>query len=172
MAHSFTAARAAGVYSGTLRKAIHEFKYGGHRMLAEPLGQLLYRYLTKDADFPWESADILVPVPIHSTRKRFRGYNQSELLANELSRLTGKPVVPDAIARCLRTRAQVDLSEEGRRVNMRNAFSVEKPELLKGKVVLLIDDVATTCSTAHECSLTLLKGNAARVYVACVAFDL
>lgn len=172
MPRSFTTARAAGVYSGPLRKAVHEFKYGGHRMLAEPLGQLLFDYLSHDSDFPWESADLLIPIPIHHTRKRLRGYNQSELLAEEISRLTGKPVMRDAVSRTVNTRPQVSLSEEGRRCNIRNAFSVSDNIDLKKKVILLIDDVATTCSTVHECSLALLKGGAARVYVACLAFDL
>lgn len=141
-------------------------------MLAEPLAKLLHRYLTEDADFPWESADVVVPVPIHPTKRRQRGYNQSELLAEELCRLTGKPLLSDALIRQMRTRSQVELSGQQRRENMRNAFKVTKPEETRGRIVLLVDDVTTTCSTAHECSLALLRGNAAKVYVICLALDL
>lgn len=167
---SFKAARAAGEYSGVFKDAIHQFKYSGHRMLASPLAHVLHNYLETDADLDWNAADVIVPVPIHHVRKRLRGYNQSELLAKELSRLTGKPVVTGAVKRIIRTKAQVDLSRTGRRENMKGAFRVVSPEVIKGKKVLLIDDVATTCSTVHECSLALRAGGATRVYVLCLAF--
>lgn len=167
---SFTAARAAGVYQGVLREAIHAFKYGGARMLADPLAQALYRYLTVYSDIPWRRAECIVPVPIYPARKRIRGYNQSELLAERLSAMTGLPLVIDAVVRNRHTRPQVELSGEERRSNVIGAFEVRKPELVRGKIVLLVDDVATTCSTTHECSLTLLAGGARKVYVACLAF--
>ena len=167
---SFTAARAAGVYQGVLREAIHAFKYGGARMLADPLAQALYRYLTVYSDIPWRRAECIVPVPIYPARKRIRGYNQSELLAERLSAMTGLPLVIDAVVRNRHTRPQVELSGEERRSNVIGAFEVRKPGLVRGKIVLLVDDVATTCSTTHECSLALLAGGARKVYVACLAF--
>ena len=167
---SFTAARAAGLYSGVLREAIHAFKYGGARMLADPLAQVLYRYLTVYADIPWRRAECIVPVPIYAARKRVRGYNQSELLAERLSAMTGLPFVTNAVVRSRHTRPQVELSGDERRANVIGAFEVRKPEGIRGKIVLLVDDVATTCSTTHECSLALLNGGARKVYVACLAF--
>ena len=167
---SFATARAAGMYSGVFREAIQAFKYGGGRMLADPLAQVLYRYLTVYADFPWRRAECIAPVPIYPARKRVRGYNQSELLAERLSAMTGLPLAADAVVRKRHTRPQVELSGDERRANVVGAFEVRKPEAIRGKIVLLVDDVATTCSTIHECSLALLNGGARKVYVACLAF--
>jgi competence protein ComFC len=167
---SFTAARAAGDYSEVLRQSIHAFKYGGMRQLADPLAHLLYRYLTARADIPWRRADFIAPVPIHPTRQRVRGYNQSELLAEKLSGMTGLPPLIGGVVRNRRTRPQVELSGDQRRDNVRSAFSVPDQALVKGKNILLVDDVATTCSTIHECSLSLVTAGALNVYVVCVAF--
>lgn len=167
---SFTAARAAGDYSGTLREAIHAFKYSGLRVLADPLAHVLYRYLTMRADIPWRRADCIAPVPIHPARQRVRGYNQSGLLAECLSDMTGLPLLKGVLVRSRFTKPQVELSGDERRLNVEAAFGVTKPAEVKGKTVLLIDDVATTCSTIHECSLALLAGGALRVYVVCLAF--
>jgi ComF family protein len=139
-------------------------------MLAEPLASILYDYLTNSADFPWRRAQCIVPVPIHPERLRVRGYNQSELLAGELSKLVELPLVADAVFRSVRTRPQVELSGDERRSNVKSAFQVTKPEAITGKIVLLVDDVATTCSTVHECSLTIKNVGASKVYVLCLAF--
>ncbi|MHB0912514.1 MAG: double zinc ribbon domain-containing protein [Armatimonadota bacterium] len=163
---SFEAARAAGIFTGSLRDAIHAFKYGGHRMLARPLAEILAAYLTRHADIPWERADRIVPVPIHPARKRLRGYNQSELLAGELSSLLGLPVAL-ALHRIAVSDPQVDLSGAARRENVRGIFRADAD----AGTVLLVDDVATTCSTLHECSLALLASGVERVYAVCLAFD-
>ena len=167
---SFTTARAVGDYDGVLKEAIHGFKYGGNRILAGPLAQMLHRYLTKAADFPWRRADCIIPVPIHHARQRVRGYNQSELLAEELCGMTGLALISDAVIRKRHTRPQVEMSGDERRENVKSAFRVTEPSEIKGKIVLLIDDVATTCSTIHECSLALLDAGAFKIYVVCLAF--
>lgn len=171
-ARAFTAARAVGVYSGTLRHAIHQFKYNGARMLADPLAGLLYSYLTTTCDYPWKRADCIIPVPIHPSRYRMRGYNQSELLAVKLSDLTGLPVVNDALVRGRCTRPQVELSAEDRRINMKDAFTVEKPHLVARRTPILVDDVSTTSSTIYECSRALIRHGSTRVYALCLAVDL
>jgi len=168
---SFTAARAAGEYSGVLKEAVHHFKFNGHRMLAPILADLFYAYLIHSTDFPWRSADVIIPIPIRNARKRERGYNQSELLAEELSRLINKPLARNAVKRIGSSHPQVNLSREERLKNVKGAFQVVFPSELVKKKVLLIDDVATTCSTVHECSRTLLDAGASKVYVLCLAFD-
>ena len=139
-------------------------------MLADPLAHVLYRYLTTRADFPWRRANCVVPVPIHPARQRVRGYNQSELLAERLCEMTGLPLLSNVLVRRQHTRAQVELSSDERRENVKAAFQATEPSQVKGKIVLLVDDVATTCSTVHECSLALLSGGAFKVYVVCLAF--
>jgi len=169
---SFEAARAAGDYSGILRDAIHAFKYGGARALADPLAHLLCRYLTMSSDIPWRRAECIIPVPMYPAKERIRGYNQSVLLAECLGDMIGLPVLTNVLQRRVSTKAQVALSGKRRRENVVGAFGVSPPEAgeLSGKTVLLVDDVATTCSTIHECSVTLLGAGARRVYVACLAF--
>lgn len=167
---SFSAARAAGTYEGALREAIHKFKYSGARMLAKPLAELMFEYLSGHADIPWRKADFIVPVPIHPARERQRGYNQSYLLAECLSKKTGKPLLADAIIRRRYTQPQVGLPGELRRTNVRGAFAVCGHSNFQGKTILLVDDVSTTCSTVHECSATMLQSGAASVYVICLAF--
>lgn len=168
---SFTSARAVGVHSGVLREAVHVFKYAGGRMLADPLAHLLYRYLITRADFPWRRAECVVPVPIHPARQRVRGYNQSELLAERLSELIQKPLMTEAVARIRHTRPQVQMSGEDRRNNLKGAFRALRPEELRGRNILLVDDVSTTCSTLHECSLALLSAEASNIYAVCLTFD-
>lgn len=167
---SFTAARASGDYGGVLKQAIHDFKYGGMRALADPLAHQMYLYLTTRSDIPWRRADFIAPVPIHHTRERVRGYNQSGLLAENLSKMTGIPLDDGAVIRHRRTRPQVELSRRERLINLRSAFSVPEPDRVKGRTVLLIDDVATTCSTIRECSRTLISAGAHHVYAVCLAF--
>jgi competence protein ComFC len=171
-AKAFTSARAVGVYSGTLRQAIHQFKYNGARMLADPLAGLLYKYLTTSCDYPWKRADCIIPVPIHPSRYRARGYNQSELLALKLSSLTGLPVLGNALVRTRCTRPQVELSAEARRINTKDAFTVANPHLVERKTAIIVDDVSTTSSTIYECSKALIKHGATRVYALCLAVDL
>lgn len=166
---SFHAARAVGSFEGVLREAVHEFKYKGARVLADPLADLLLRFLSDASRFNWRKADCIAPVPIHPIRRRLRGYNQSELLARRLGELTGLPLV-NAAVRTRHTRPQVELSGDERRANVKGAFGVPDPSLVKDRTILLVDDVATTCSTIYECSLSLLSAGASRVYVVCLAF--
>ena len=167
---SFESARAAGDYSGLLRDAIHAFKYNGMRALADPLAHLLFRYLTMSCDMPWGRAECVIPVPMHPAKERVRGYNQSALLAERLGAMAGLPVVEDVLVRTAHRKPQVELAAARRRVNVTEAFDVRDRDALSGRTVLLVDDVATTCSTIHECSVTLLAGGARRVYVGCLAF--
>ncbi len=139
-------------------------------MLADPLAHVLYRYLNTRADFPWRRTNCIVPVPIHPARQRVRGYNQSELLAERLCEMTGLPLLSNVLVRGQHTRPQVELSGDERRENVKAAFQAAEPSQVKGKIVLLVDDVATTCSTIHECSLALLSGGAFKVYAVCLAF--
>lgn len=169
---SFTAARAVGEYEGTLRNVIHEFKYHGNRVLAEPLAQQIYDYLIGRVDIPWRKADYIIPVPMHPVRKRLRGYNQSELLAERLAKLTDIPFAGSGILRIRQTRPQVELTSIERMKNLQNAFHVSDSFDLKGKIVMLVDDVTTTGSTTNECSKVLRKAGASKVYAVCLAVDI
>jgi ComF family protein len=163
----FAYARAALRYGEIAREAIHAFKFGGRRGLANPLGDLLAGLGLRA--LPGAAPDVLVPVPLHPRRARERGYNQALLLARRLERAWGVPVASDALRRAVPTQPQADLDAAARRQNVRDAFAVQSPRLIAGRHVVLVDDVLTTGATAGECARTLSRAGAATVGVVTVA---
>jgi ComF family protein len=140
-------------HSGPLRQAIHQFKYEDLRSLAGPLGQLMAEGWTALA--PQElQPEVIVPVPLHPSRQRRRGYNQAALLAQELGSNLQRPVIEEVLIRVKATTPQVGLDAQERRTNVRNAFRCTDNNL-SGKHVLLIDDVCTTGSTLESACVTL-----------------
>jgi ComF family protein len=156
----FAAARAAGVYDGTLREAIHALKFKGRRPLAAPLGSLMAERIAV-AGLP--AAQVVIPVPLHHRRLRERGYNQSELLAAEVSHHLGLPVRSDVLVRRQATEAQSGLTLDVRRANVRGAFATVRS--LAGQRVLLVDDVLSTGFTVSECAKMLRQAGAVQVLV-------
>lgn len=150
--------RSVAVYEGTLRNAIHSYKYSYMRGLSEALGALLVDYYRANS----LSADVIVPVPLHRRRVRERGYNQSALLAAVLGREVGPPVLTDALRRDRYTISQTRLGWKERRENVADAFSCVD-QAVAGRSVLLIDDVCTTGSTLEACSIALRSGGAREV---------
>jgi len=155
-------------FDGVMRKAIHQLKYGNIRALATPLAELLKEYL-ETSPIPGE---VLVPVPLHDKRLRERGYNQSRLLTRELGRLINLPVVDDCLIRHRHTPPQVKTtSVEERQNNVTDAFAC-KNHRLKGKRVLLIDDVATSGNTLNACAIALKTAGASSVWGLVMAREL
>jgi len=163
----FDLARSYGLYTGHLRSLILQLKFRRRERLGRRLGELLAPV--------WESiqdhADpLLVPVPLHPSRKRERGFNQAELLAQglvtKLRRAGRKPelqVETDCLCRIRATVPQTGLSIAARRENVRGVFGVDKPETPRDRVVVLIDDVMTTGATLSACARALKHAGAARV---------
>jgi len=133
-----------------MREAIHRLKYSNSQDLAAPLGEMMASYW-QDVHLP---ADVIVPVPLHARRLRERGYNQAALLARELGKGVGLPVLENALIRVRETSPQVDLNAEDRKENVRGAFHCFD-DRLAGNRVLLGDDVYTTGATLEACSLAL-----------------
>jgi ComF family protein len=156
--------RSVAYFDGTLREAIHHFKYYNRQALAIPLGKLMSNYWEK-SPLP---AEIIVPVPLHSNRLRERGYNQAALLARELGKSTGLPVVENGLVRVRATRPQVELNAQERKENVSDAFHCSNTEL-KGKRILLIDDVCTTGATLEACSIALQQVSARSVWALTLA---
>jgi len=150
----FDAAYCFGAYEGVLRELIHLYKYGKVSTLCGPLGDLMAQALPRE-----ESFDLLAPVPLYWRRRLQRGFNQSGLLARELSRRTGIPVL-QALIRLRPTLTQAGLSNTARRRNVARAF---RSRNVQGKRILLIDDVMTTGATASACALALKQSGARRV---------
>jgi len=152
--------RAPFRFDGVMRQAIHELKYRNLRALAGLLARLLNDYLL-DNPVPGE---VLVPVPLHPKRLRERGYNQSRLLAKELGKLAGLPVVDDCLVRERYSLPQARTSSVvERRGNVADAFAC-RHRWLEGKQVLLIDDVSTSGATLDACARALKGAGAASVW--------
>jgi ComF family protein len=151
--------RSAVMFQGPLREAIHHLKYNGRISLAEPLGKFLIE-CWRASDLP---AEVIVPVPLHEARLRERGYNQSALLARELARASGLPIMEDAVRRVKATVPQVTLNAVERRANVHEAF-LARADLVRGRRVLLVDDVCTTGATLEACSRALGQAGAASVW--------
>ncbi len=131
--------RATAIFDGVIREAIHALKYQGQPRYAGPLGSRLVHVLNASG---WQPT-LIAAVPLHETRRRARGYNQSELLATPVAAACGLPFVSAALRRTRDTRAQVGLGARDRQVNVEGAFEAE-PALVRDQRVVLIDDVYTT----------------------------
>ena len=155
-------------FEGVIREAIHQLKYQNLRALAVPLAGMLQEYLSAN---PLEF-DVLVPVPLHRKRLRERGYNQARLLAQELGKLTNKPVLDDVIIRRKHTPPQARTATiEERTHNISGAFACPDNRL-RGRHVLLLDDVATSGSTLNACAAVLKASGATAVWGLVVAREI
>jgi ComF family protein len=150
-----------------LRQVVQKFKYGRKVSLGKPLGRLMAQGCREFLS-EWH-VDLIVPVPLHPRRLRWRGFNQSLLLAKQVSRQYEVPVDPFVLQRKRETAPQTQLAEDERRKNVRGAFATDPAKSLKGKTVLLVDDVYTSGATVNECSRVLLHDRAKEVYVLTLA---
>jgi ComF family protein len=159
----FERARAVARYDDTARLIVHRLKYSDRLDLARALGRMMAR---AGAELAAE-CDVIVPVPLHRSRLWRRRFNQAMELAGIVATAHEKPCDPALLARVKRTRPQVGLSRNQRGDNLQGAFKVpaEGKARLKGKRVLLVDDVLTTGATANAASRALLRGGASAVDV-------
>ena len=152
--------RALFKFEGAVRQAIHELKYNNVRAIAPLLGKWLGDYLIANP-LP---AELLVPVPLHARRLRERGYNQSRLLARELSLLSGLPLVDDCLVRITHGTPQARTRNVAeRRGNVADAFSC-RDRRLEDKQVLVIDDVSTSGATLDACARALKSAGASSAW--------
>jgi ComF family protein len=146
---------------------VQKFKYGRKVSLGKPLGRLMAQGCE---EFLREcQADLIVPVPLHPRRLRWRGFNQSLLLSRQVSRRYNVPVEPFALYRARETVPQTELTEDERRKNVRGAFAINAGKSMKGRSVLLVDDVYTSGATVNECSRVLIRGGAREVTILTLA---
>ncbi|TDA68684.1 MAG: ComF family protein [Clostridia bacterium] len=158
----FAAARAAGPYTGLLRLAIHRLKYRGEVKLAPALARLM-KSTHQEENF---AVQAMVPVPIHKSRLAERGFNQAELLSRSLGRILDLPVHAQALVKARPTPDQVGLPRPERLRNLDGSFaSGPQAGRLRGRTVLLVDDVFTTGATASCCTRVLLDAGAKEVVV-------
>jgi ComF family protein len=164
---SLSRVRALGVYAPPFNNLVQAFKYSGKTRVGELLGQALSALVEQDEVL--SEADAVCPIPLHPARLRERGFNQSLLLAAAVSMTTGIPLA-DCLVRWKNTSTQTTkTSPEKRRKNLEGAFRLKPDADVRGKTVLLVDDVMTTGATLDPAARELLKGGAASVMGAVVA---
>ncbi|MFO0602524.1 MAG: ComF family protein [Polyangiales bacterium] len=146
-------------HGASLARAIYRAKYDGDPNLAVALGALL----VETFEAPPEPDDAIVPVPLHPRRLRERGYNQARELARPLARHLRVPVLTDVVERARDTPSQTRLDRAARRRNVADAFTVTRPEGVRGRRVLLVDDVVTTGATLASLRATILATGARSV---------
>ena len=172
---------AYGGYEGVLRELVHLLKYGGVRPAACVLGRVLAEAISAHGLFNGTvaaSSLLVIPVPLHRSKQRERGFNHAELIARaalkllaaDARRVQGEMVLGrDVLERTRETRSQIGLTIQQRRENMRGAFAVRRAQEVNGREVRLVDDVFTTGATVSECARVLRRAGASRVWVATVA---
>lgn len=151
-----------------IRKLIHSLKYNGIREIGEELGSI-YGNLLKSSGF-FDGIDVMVPVPLHPSRERKRGFNQSRVICEGISAVTGIEVINDALVRPVKTQTQTRRSRFERWTNVEGIFEVRAPSKLEGKHVLIVDDVITTGSTVEACVNELSKVEGVSVSVIALAY--
>ncbi len=167
---AFDAARTFALYTGNLRRVILRLKFGEDERLGAFLGGLLVPAFASLPQLDEPASVLIVPVPLHPSRRRERGFNQSELLAEGLVRglrKQGREAAPRIAKSCLRrtrlTAPQTGLSVGARRENLRGAFAVPNPNEVRGRVIVLVDDVMTTGATLSACARAMKRAGAPRV---------
>lgn len=163
----FDQARSAARYRGPVQSAIQAFKYERALHLGRDLSELL-RACTQ-VQYGHLRFDAATFVPLHPVKQKVRGFNQSELLAQRLASGLKIPVLSNVLKRVRQTSTQTRLTSAQRRANVRKAFGVSNAVWLRGRTVLLVDDVMTTGATVSECARALREAGAAGVYVVTVA---
>jgi len=166
--YSFEFSRSTGIYNKVLKKCIHLLKYYGEKKLAKPLGKLMVDYLLKNNEFE-NKFDLIIPVPLHKNDLKKRGFNQSLLLSKIIGDYFSIPVGESILIKHKITPFQVNLSKKEREKNILKAFSVEKPEEINGKSIMILDDVFTTGATVEECAKELIKSRAKNIFVLTLA---
>jgi ComF family protein len=163
----FTRSVCAFRYDAPIREVVHGLKFEGD---LSPVAWIARELAAALAGREWFAGiDVVVPVPLHWTRRLARRFNQSELIARRAARAHHLPLAVRALRRIRRTAPQSALEPEQRAENVRGAFRVAQPEAIRGKTVLLVDDVMATCATVAECARTLKRAGARRVHAAVFA---
>jgi len=152
-------------YEGSLRDALHRFKYQGEKRIGKFFAELLLAGPGNELGEP----DLIIPVPLHPSKLRQRGYNQAQILAEQLAKGLNIEVKSDVLNRVTLTQPQSGLSRQARLANLNNAFRLSKPLEVKGKSILLVDDIITTGSTLEACGIVLRQAGIAGLTGICLA---
>lgn len=161
IAHAFTEGMGIFLYNEVMRKSMHKFKYLGRKEYGRFYGMAAWIY-GKEKLKAW-NPQVIVPIPVHISKKRERGYNQAEVISDVLGHYMNIPVSKDALKRCTKTVAQKELTMEQRRENLKGAFAVTGVPF-PWKRVLLVDDIYTTGSTVDSVAQEMKKYGIDEIY--------
>ena len=151
---------------GPVQKLIHKLKYKGEKDIGFEIGKIIGRELNQTC---FNEIDLIVPVPLHKSRQRKRGYNQSECLANGISTTMSKPVFSKVLFRRIANVTQTKKHRYERWENVESIFVLKNPELIYFKHILLVDDVITTGATLEACATALLQAEGVKVSIVALA---
>ncbi|MCZ2102337.1 MAG: ComF family protein [Chitinophagales bacterium] len=152
---------------GIVQKMLHQLKYKGRYEIGEILGKMS---ATRYQDSPYFSRpDVILPVPIHATKQRIRGYNQSEIFGTSVGQVLNVSCEPEILVKIKKTESQTGKSRTQRVENVAEGFWISTPERLVNQHVLLVDDVITTGATLEACCQYIYDGGAAKVSILCIA---
>ena len=151
-----------------MQALLHQFKYKGGQELGRWLGRLMASHIRRSPFF--QEIDVLVPLPLHRSRQRQRGYNQAEILCNGMSEVLGKPVLHHTVIRKEATESQTRKNRLERWENMQDRFELVDAASIEGLHVLLVDDVITTGATLEACGKELLKAPNVTLSIAALCF--
>ncbi|MCG8431277.1 MAG: ComF family protein [Candidatus Omnitrophica bacterium] len=157
------------VYTGVIQELIHEFKYRGKDYLITALGALMVDFIHAFS-LPVDMFEAVIPIPLHPVKLREREFNQAERLGSVIAQTFNLQLLKKALIRARDTPPQADLTDRQRRIqNVRGAFSVAQPDRIRGRNILMIDDVLTTSATVSEAARALKQRGAGAVFVLTLA---
>ena len=147
-----------------IKSLIHHFKYQPLiKELAKPLASLIIEHFQLLDQKPNFADFVLIPVPLEKKKLKWRGFNQAEEIAKQLSKFFKIPLINDVLIKIKETLPQVELSDRERKENIKGAFACPAPEKIQGRKILLVDDIYTTGSTMAECAKVLKKAGAKEI---------
>lgn len=149
-------------------RLLHKMKYGNHPEVGMRLALMAAEQLSKEGFF--DGIDAIVPLPLSKKKRRQRGYNQCDYIAEGLSQITGIPVLKDCVVRNKSNETQTHKTRDERWRNVEGIFSLANPELIEGKHILLIDDILTTGATLTNCTIAIKSGCNCRISVFTLAY--
>jgi ComF family protein len=152
-----------------IRKLIHQLKYKGIREVGSELGRIYARTLQSSGFL--EEIDLIIPVPLHPSKKRQRGFNQSDVISQGISDVAGIPMDTKLLVRKSVTKTQTRKSRYDRWTNVQDIFRVTDQSRIKNMHILLVDDVITTGSTLEACANELLKAENVKISIVALAFS-
>ncbi len=153
--------------TGVVQHLLHQLKYNNHPEIGVKLGKIYGKELIDSGYI--NKFDLIVPIPLHSSRKRSRGYNQSAKFAEGLSSSMKIPWDENIVVRKIKTTSQTRKSKAERWINVKDVFVIQQPEKVINKRILLIDDIITTGATLEACGHQLLDNGCSELSIACIA---